>query len=122
MHGPVGAVMVPPLIGAERPRVRLGETIPGAVRGLERRELRSGVGIERRPQRAGELTGAERAEHCHLGGAEGLGHALGLLHERGLAERGIGSASAYAPAVDLNRNQDLVLLRHACAVVPISSR
>ena len=50
-------------------------------------ELRAGVGVERGPQRARELTRAERAQHGHLGCAERLGHALGLRDRRLPARR-----------------------------------
>ena len=67
--------------------------------------------VERGSQHARELPGAKGAEHRHLGGLESLRHPLGLVDER-LPDRAR-AALAHPPAVDLDRDEDLVLLADA---------
>ena len=110
MQGAVAAEALPGLIGSQRPGVRFGEPIARGIRGLQRRELGTGIGVERGPERPGQMARAERPEDAHLSGLEPLSDPLGLLDQRLRAH--LAAAVSHPPGIDLDGNQDLVLLGH----------
>src|SRR5262249_25336980 len=105
------SVVVPAFASSERPGAVLGDSVPPWIGRLETRELGPRVGIERGPQSAGELAGAERPEDRDLGRFKSLRDPLGLLDQRGRGR--VITSVAYPVRVDLDRDQNLVLLSHA---------